>query len=259
MPSADDPSDALKSRIRTFWDRRPCGSVHADAPEGTPQYFAQVEARRAELEPFIDRFAAFTECRDRAVLEIGVGLGTDFIRYARAGANVTGIDLTPRAVALTRQRLANEGLKGDVRIADAESLPFDDASFDRVYSWGVLHHTPDTRGAVQEAIRVLRPGGRLCVMLYGRRSWVAYGLWLRYGLLAGKLRATLSDVLSQHMESESTKGFTVRELADMFQRLDGLSIEHVGTPYDRRVAGPLVTLTGRWLGWFVVVQGTRAG
>ena len=258
MTSPAGRPDAVKSRVRAFWDGRPCGSVHAQAPEGTPQYFAQVEARRAELEPFIEDFAAFPDSRDRAVLEIGVGLGTDFIRYARAGARVTGVDLTPRAVELTRRRLTNEGLQGDVRLADAEALPFADGSFDTVYSWGVLHHTPDTRAAVREALRVLRPGGRVCVMLYGRRSWVSYGLWVRYALLAGKLHTSLSDVLSRHMESEGTKGFTVRELTGMFHGLEGLSIEHVGTPYDRRVAGPLVKLTGKWLGWFVVVRGTKA-
>jgi SAM-dependent methyltransferase len=189
------------------------------------------------------------------VLEVGVGLGTDLVRFARAGAHVTGVDLTEHAVALARRRLELEGLPGDVSVVDAEALPFPDGAFDRVYSWGVLHHTPDTARAVSEALRVLRPGGRLCAMLYARRSWVAYALWTRHALLRGRPRRSLADVLTAHMESEGTKAFTPAELKGLFAGLEDLRIDRVLTPYDRRVAGPLTRLTGRRLGWFLVVRG----
>jgi SAM-dependent methyltransferase len=249
--------DRAKGSVRAFWEARPCGSSHAQATEGSSEYFEQVERRRYELEPFIDRYARFDEARGKALLEIGVGLGTDFIRFARAGAKVTGVDLTERSVRLVRQRLELEGLNGDVRVADAEALPFPDHTFDRVYSWGVLHHTPDTRQAVEEAIRVLRPGGEACVMLYGRYSWVAFGLWTRHALLKGRPRRSLSDVLHEHMESQGTKAFTVRELRRLFSHLEDVRIDCVCTPYDRRVAGPLAAATGRWLGWFVIIRGRR--
>src|SRR4051794_9752291 len=144
-PGDEPTSAALKERVRAFWNGTPCGSAHADAPEGSPEFFEQVERRRYELEPFIPAFADFEGARGKRVLEIGVGLGTDFVRFGRGGATLTGIDLTEHAVELVRRRLALEGLAGDVRVADAENLPFDEGSFDRVYSWGVLHHTPDTR------------------------------------------------------------------------------------------------------------------
>jgi ubiquinone/menaquinone biosynthesis C-methylase UbiE len=201
--------------------------------------------------------ADFAGSRGKSVLEIGVGLGTDFVQFARAGAKVTGIDLTEHGVELVRRRLALEGLEGDVRVADAESLPFEDGSFDKVYSWGVLHHTPATEQAVKEALRVLRPGGELCVMLYSRHSWVAYKLWVRFALLEGKLGRSLSDVLAAHMESEGTRGFTKDELARMFEGLGELQIEKVSTPYDRQRLGPLASLTGRWLGWFSVIRGRK--
>ena len=126
----------------------PCGSVHADAPEGAKEeYFDQVERTRDKLKPFIPDFADFAGSRGRTVLEIGVGLGTDFLRFARAGAKVTGIDLTEHGVALVRRRLELEGLEGDVRVADAERLPFADASFGKVYSWGccTTHREPSVR------------------------------------------------------------------------------------------------------------------
>ena len=247
-----------KSRVRRFWEDEPCGSVHGTAPEGTREYFDEIEQRRYELEPFILPMADFDGSRGKTVLEIGVGLGTDFVRFARAGAKVTGIDLTEHGVELVRRRLALEGLEGDVRVADAESLPFEDGSFDKVYSWGVLHHTPATEQAVREALRVLRPGGELCVMLYSRHSWVAYKLWVRFALLEGRLGSSLADVLAAHMESEGTRGFTKDELREMFQGLEKPQIEKVSTPYDRRWLGPVASLTGRWLGWFSVIRGRKA-
>jgi ubiquinone/menaquinone biosynthesis C-methylase UbiE len=248
-----------KDAVRSFWSRTPCGSWDATADEGTPEYFAQIEARRYELEPFIGRFAEFESVRGKAVLEVGVGLGTDHIRFARAGAELHGVDLTERGVELVRRRLELEELSSDLRVADAERLPFADSSFDYVYSWGVLHHTPDTTRAVHEAIRVLRPGGRICVMVYSRHAWVSYGLWLRHGPLSRKPLRSISDVLHHHMESLGTKGFTKREARRMFTGVQPLSINKVATPYDVEYAGGAGRMTGRWFGFFMVIQGIKRG
>lgn len=244
-----------KASVREYWDGNPCGSVHAFGASGSLEWYDAIERRRLELEPFIENYARFKEARDLDVLEIGVGLGTDFIRFARAGARVTGVDLTERGVELADRRLKLEGLHGKVLVADAEALPFGESSFDRVYSWGVMHHTPDTQQAVREAIRVLRPGGELTLMLYGRRSWVAYGLWVRHALLRGRPWRSLADVLANHMESEGTKAYTFRELHELCAGLKGLQLRRLSTPYDRRVGGPLVSLLGDRLGWFIVIHG----
>lgn len=246
-----------KSAVRGFWERTPCGSWDATAPEGTAEYFEQIELRRYELEPFILELAGFESSREQSVLEIGVGLGTDHTRFARAGARLTGVDLTEKGIELVRRRLELEGLSSDLRVADAEQLPFEDASFDRVYSWGVLHHTPDTPRAVREAIRVLRPGGRICVMLYSRHSWVSYGLWLRHGPLSRRPFRSLRDVLHHHMESLGTQGFTKREIRRMFTGIDQLEVSKVCTPYDIEYAGGIARLTERWLGFFTVIRGRK--
>jgi SAM-dependent methyltransferase len=246
-----------KLSVRTFWEHGPCGSEHAFAPEGTAEFYAEVERSRAELDPQIPRFADFESARGERLLEIGVGLGSDFLQFVRSGAKGTGVDLTEHSVELVRRRLDLEGLDADVRVADAEQLPFPDASFDRVYSWGVLHHSPDTDRAVREAMRVLRPGGRMCVMLYARHSWVTYGMWVRHALLAGKPWRSFADVLSAHMESPGTTAYTAAELRDLFAGLDDLVVDKVATAYDRQMAGPLVGLTGNSLGWNLVVRGRR--
>lgn len=248
-----------KEEVRGFWSRTPCGSWDATAPEGTREYYDQIEARRYELEPFIPGYAQFEQTTGQRVLEIGVGVGTDHVQFARAGAHLYGVDLTDRGIDLVSQRLALEGLTSELQVADAEALPFPDASFDVVYSWGVLHHTPDTPRAIAEAIRVLVPGGRICLMVYARYAWVSFGLWARNGPLSGRPLRTISDVLYHHMESLGTKGYTQRELARMMAGIERPQIEKVVTPYDVEYAGGVARLTGRQLGFFMVARGRKRG
>ena len=170
-PSQKPGGEELKERVRVFWQAHPCGTKFSDAEIGTPEFFERVEAHRYEKEWHIPAAADFTNTRGLRVLEIGCGMGTDGAQFAKAGANYTGIDLTDAAVELARKRFQVSGLKGEFRVADAERLDFPDASFDLVYSHGVLHHTPDIEAAVREIHRVLKPGGRAMVMLYHRGSY----------------------------------------------------------------------------------------
>jgi SAM-dependent methyltransferase len=246
-----------KARVQDFWEADPCGAAHGEAPEGSPEFFANVERTRNELEPFIPAYADFAGARGKRLLEIGVGVGTDFIRFVRAGAVATGVDLTEHAVALVRRRVELEGLEADVLQADAERLPFADGVFDRVYSWGVLHHTPDASRAIREALRVLAPGGEACIMLYARHSWVGYGLWVKHALLRRRPWRSLADVIGENVESAGTRAYTKRELRALFGELADLRVEKVSTPYDRGWAGPLARLAGHRLGWFMVVRGRK--
>jgi len=161
----------LKERVRAFWQENPCGTKFADAPPGSRRFYELVEEHRYRKEWHIAGAAGFANAKGLAVLEIGCGLGTDGAQFAKAGANYTGIDLTDAAVDLARQRFELFQLPGTFRVADAEHLNFPDNSFDLVYSHGVLHHTPDTPGAIREIHRVLRPGGKAVVMLYHRNSY----------------------------------------------------------------------------------------
>ena len=161
----------LKERVRVFWQENPCGTKFADAPPGSRRFYELVEEHRYRKEWHIPAAAGFEQTKDLTVLEVGCGLGTDGAQFAKAGANYTGIDLTDAAVELAKRRFELFQLPGTFRVADAEHLDFADNSFDLVYSHGVLHHTPDTPGAVREIHRVLRPGGKAVVMLYHRDSY----------------------------------------------------------------------------------------
>jgi SAM-dependent methyltransferase len=245
-------SDA-KERVRLHWEAEPCGTSTTEAPFGTPEFFAEVERERYRLEPYVRSFAQFERWRGKRILEVGVGLGTDFVQFVRAGADAVGVDLTEAAVGAVRQRLAQEELTAEILVGDAERLPFMDESFDFVYSYGVLHHTPNTRKAVEEVRRVLRPDGEARIMLYSRRSWLALGAWVRWGLGRGRPWLSISDVLAHHLKSPGTKAYTEPELDDLFASFRDVRFVRNVTPYDRRVAGPLTRLTGPRFGWFVGV------
>ncbi|HBB86460.1 MAG TPA: hypothetical protein DC047_02460 [Blastocatellia bacterium] len=166
-----DANQNLKERVRAFWQANPCGVKFADAEPGSRRFYELVEAHRYAKEWHIPAAANFAGARGLKVLEIGCGLGTDGAQFAKAGADYTGVDLTEAAVELARKRFELFDLPGKFQTADAEHLDFTDESFDLVYSHGVLHHTPDTAGAIREIHRVLRPGGRAIVMLYHRNSY----------------------------------------------------------------------------------------
>lgn len=166
-----DSNNNLKERVRAFWQANPCGVKFADAAPGTRRFYELVEAHRYTKEWHIPIAADFAGAGGLKVLEIGCGLGTDGAQFAEAGADYTGVDLTEAAVELARKRFELFDLPGKFQTADAENLVFADASFDLVYSHGVLHHTPETGKAIREVHRVLRPGGRAEVMLYHRDSY----------------------------------------------------------------------------------------
>src|SRR5216683_5167428 len=167
MPLAEE-----KQRAREQWSHDPAGAVYGREYEfGTREFFDAVERHRySEYAPWMPEVMGFDDFAGARLLEVGCGMGTDLLQFARRGAKVTGVDLTPRSIEISRQHLAVYGEGGDFAISDGESLPFADESFDVVYSNGVLHHTPDTAAVVGEIHRVLRPGGRAIVMLYAENS-----------------------------------------------------------------------------------------
>lgn len=240
-----------KQAVHDFWQRASCGEDLYLEGTARADYVEQAR-QRYQLEPYIEQFAAFELAAGREVLEIGVGLGADHQRFAEAGAVLSGIDLTPRAVEHVRHRLQLFGLQSRLATGDAEQLTFPPSSFDVVYSWGVIHHSPDTPRAVAEIHRVLKPGGVARVMIYHKWSMVGYMLWLRYGLLRGCPGTTLTEIYAKQLESPGTKAYTRAQARRLFSAFSQVEIRTVLTHGDllqsqagQRHEGALLALARR--------------
>jgi ubiquinone/menaquinone biosynthesis C-methylase UbiE len=267
--------DEYKQRAREQWTADPCGShVARDLTFGTRPYFDCIEDYRYGVyATWMKDVIGFDKYAGKRLLEVGCGTGTDLLQFARGGSKVIGIDLTPRSIEITRQRFRIYGQNGGFAIGDAENLAFPDNSFDVVYSFGVIHHTPDTRRAVSEFHRVLRPGGRAIVMLYNRASlyyWTS--LMLRRGLIGGELfHSSTAEIMSRHVEySESearplVKAYSRSEARALFCKFDDCRImirqltrEEFGRP-GRLLPRASVRWLGKHFGWNLLVTAVKAG
>jgi len=254
-----------KQVVKNHWDNEPCGTRGISLAEGPKlvENFEKIEKRRYRLEPCIFEYAQFEKWRGKEILEVGCGVGTDLLQFARAGANITAIDLSTKSALLAKSRLQLYQFQGNVFNGDAENLPFQDNTFDFVYSWGVLHSTPDTEKSIREVHRVCKPGGNICIMLYNRHSLVALQIYLLYGLLALKPFQSVGDTIEKHLESPGTKAYTIAEARRMFAMFEDLEIEIVFTPYDLRYRRDsylpqwLGKLVPRRFGWFMVIRGRK--
>jgi len=209
-----------KQRAREQWSKDPAGAVYGKAHEvGSREFFEAVERHRyTAYAPWMPALMGFKDFADKRLLEVGCGMGTDLLQFARGGAKVTAVDLTPRSVEISRQHLLLYGEQGEFAVADCEKLPFADESFDVAYSNGVLHHTDDTAGAVHEIHRVLRPGGEARVMLYHRHSLYYWGqIILRRGILQAELLRGNSPekIMSRYVEVNEGGG---RPLVKVYSR-----------------------------------------
>ncbi len=245
-------------QVHHFWNEASCGENLYLNTTDKAGYLAQ-SGERYRLEPFILPFADFESAKGKKVLEIGVGLGSDHQRFAEAGADLYGIDLTERAVEHTGHRLRLFGLSSGLAVGDAENLAIENESFDWVYSWGVLHHSPDTPRATQEVFRVLKRGGVAKVMIYHKWSMVGVMLWLRFALLAGKPWRSLRSVYAEHLESPGTKAYSIAEARQLFADFADVRIstplghgDLLESDVGQRHRGFALTLAKKlWPRWFI--------
>jgi 2-polyprenyl-3-methyl-5-hydroxy-6-metoxy-1,4-benzoquinol methylase len=191
--------------VRDYWNKRPCNIRHSTKPIGTKEYFDEVEARKYFVEPHIPVFAEFDRWKDKKVLEIGCGIGTDTITFARAGAQVTAVDVSDKSLEIARQRAEVYGLSDRVRFysGNAEELssfvPVE--SYDLVYSFGVIHHTPHPERVIDQVARhFVKPGSTVKVMVYHRSSWKVLWILLTYG--KGQFWR-LDEHIARHAEAQT--------------------------------------------------------
>ncbi len=164
-----------KEHIKKQWNNTPCGKVGELTYD--LEYFTNVEKNRYEsyaswMKPFYNYSSQ--ENKGLSILEVGFGQGTDLVQFAKAGAKCTGIDYTPKHFELAKLNFELRGLTADLHLGDAANLPFKDNTFDKIYSFGVLHHTPDIKQCIDEVYRVLKPDGVFIMSLYHKNSLFHY-------------------------------------------------------------------------------------
>lgn len=162
------------AEIERYWNTRIHDLEMTEQPVGTRAFFDELDDYRFDKLRYLPRLVDFAGgYRNRRVLEVGCGIGTDLVRFARGGAQVTGVDLSQTAIDLARQNFALHELHAEeLRVGNGEALRFPDASFDVVYGHGVLQYTADAPAFVRECHRVLKPGGEAIFMVYNRVSWL---------------------------------------------------------------------------------------
>ncbi len=272
---ADLSSNEYKSQTVNHWSKNPCGSNYGDAEFGSREYFAEVEAHRYFSHPWIKEAINRFEINNKNVLEIGFGMGTDYINLARRGAIIHGTDLTPGNIKIVTSRLEQEDLVGELLNADAENLPYADNSMDFVYSFGVIHHSPDTEQIISEIHRVLKPNGRCLVSVYHKNSiffWWTTCL-VNYVLKRGWRKRTLQQQLSLIEYPGTNENMVIRlykrkEFEALFSDFsknncyvrhllpcDVAFLSHFFKNRDRPIR--FLNMLGSKVGWYVVMEAVK--
>lgn len=247
--------------IKAFWEKSPLSTAAIDAEPGTSAFFDQYDKLREANEPpgFAKSLHEYDQFAGKRVLEVGCGNAYTLGKYAEHGAEVYGIDITDAAIKISQERFKYEGLNGNFRVGNAESLLYESDYFDCICSMGVLHHVPDPEKAVSEIYRCLKPGGRLIVMFYHRNSLLYRVAMPIRSVLTGK---SLQQLVNEVDGAGNPKGdvYSKRELRDLLGDFRDIEMfAGVLQPSILRSFLPsfLVQPLGKKWGWFLYAKGRK--
>jgi SAM-dependent methyltransferase len=212
--------------VRAYWDTHIHDlDITTHAP-GSAGFFADLEHYHFEKLHHLPRLVPFDQFRGRRILEVGCGAGTDLVRFARHGANVTGVDVAPASIALAEKNFSLEKLPVHLAVADGEALPFVQRSFDLVYAHGVVQYTTDDRALVRECRRVLRPGGVAIFQVYNRISWL-------------NALSKVTNVDLEHVDAPMLKKYSISEFRELLGDFSRVRIVPERFPVKTRLHGGL--------------------
>ena len=221
-------------KVKTYWDQRPCNIRHSPSKIGTKQYFDEVEARKYFVEPHIPKFAEFKKWHGKKVLEIGCGIGTDVVNFARAGAQVTAVEISEKSLDLVRQRAKVYQLEDKIKFycGNAEELSsvVPVAPYDLIYSFGTIHHTPHPERVIEQIRHYTHPGTIIKIMVYHRYSWKVFWILLTSGKGAFW---KLDKLIAQYSEAQTgcpvTYTYSVKGICNLLKGFNivDISIDHI--------------------------------
>jgi ubiquinone/menaquinone biosynthesis C-methylase UbiE len=192
----------LTELITDYWNEHIHDLAITTYPVGSPGFFQQLDEYRYDKLNYLPRLVDFPTYKAKSLLEVGCGAGIDLVRFVRAGAIVTGIDLSITAIELAHKNVEQNELSADLMVMNGEAMLFPDNSFDVVYAHGVLQYTANTEKMIAEIHRVLKPGGEAILMVYNRNSWLT-------------LMRKMTNVPLEHEDAPVLKKFSISELKQL--------------------------------------------
>lgn len=274
----------LNARVREWWNANPF-NYFVDAEEGSWAFFRNIDRKFLKWipfmqtggYPFLTRYVDMKGLKGKRVLDIACGTGVLTEQFVRMGADVSAVDLTPKAVELTKKRLELYGLSADVREGDAQALSFADGTFDFVCAWGCLMHMPNTEKAIAEIHRVLKPGGTFLAMMYHRNSvHCRYCIQLGRGILRGKyLQYDDQSLINRYTDGAKVGGnqlarfYTRKQFHELFRAYRDVvvaihdnhgmpaQLPHPWLPLGKLLPASLKEAICRWVGMTAIITGIK--
>lgn len=224
-------------KVVEYWDKRPCNIYHSDKEIGSKEYFDEVEKKKYFVEPHILSFVNFPEWNKKKVLEIGCGIGTAAIGFIRNGAKYTGIDISKKSVDIAKQRLEVYNVSGDILVCNAEiDLPTD--KYDLVYSFGVIHHSPNPKKIIENISKIMNSGAELRIMLYSKWSYKLFWILHTYDEIEWKFDKNMDESIAKYSEAQTgcpiAFTYTFDEIKSLLQpyfKIENIWKDHI-FPYD---------------------------
>ncbi|OOP56602.1 MAG: hypothetical protein AYP45_08280 [Candidatus Brocadia carolinensis] len=265
-------AEEYKKQTQKHWTSDPCGSNYSNKEFMSYEFFEEVERHRYTTHPWIHENIKRFDLKGKKVLEIGFGMGTDHLSLAKQGGIMHGVDLTPRNLEITRKRFEIYGLKSELLVNDAENLPYDDNSFDFVYSFGVIHHSPDTQRIISEIHRVLKPGGKCWITVYHKNSiffwwsvflidWVFKGRFRKESLNGRLSRIEYPNdnpnmVIRLYTRKKFAAMFSAAGFREIQSSIDHLIADDI-TLLGKYVPGKLLRGLAKKFGWYVIIEAAK--
>ena len=214
--------DLLLEAVRTYWNEHIHDLEIAKQPVGSLGFFEELDEYRFDKLRYLPQLVDFDGYAGKRLLEVGSGVGIDLIRFARGGAQVTGVDLAEVSIELARENFACHGLSADLRVMNGEALEFPDDSFDVVYAHGVLQYTADAGKMVNELQRVLKPGGQAILMVYNKYSWL-------------NLMSNVMNVGLEHQDAPVLNKYSIGEFKRLLRPFEEVQLVPERFPVETRL------------------------
>lgn len=270
----DSNADKYKEASKNNWRNAPCGSNLVDIKNYiylSKEYFDELEKQKRKEEPWKIQEFGKMNIKNKKVLEIGYGMGCDHLELARRGAILSGIDITKENLKIAKKHLELNGYSSNLIIGDAEKMPYENNSFDFVYSFGVLHHTPNMEKSIHEIYRVLKPGGRVWIAVYNKNSWFyRYYIIPKYFIKKEFMKISLAERLSLIEYPNTNKDILVRltskkELKLLFNKFEideikTRSLNNKSFLFGGKLLGDkTINIMSRYWGWYNIISAHKVG